>query len=76
MQGTNSDHDLTLALFYRPPISSPFVIDSQFDYTFVSKLECYLIGDFNIDYFCTSHPLYCNHVSAVSSFNLTQVVAI
>ena len=35
----------------------------------------YLIGDFNIDYFCTSHPLFCNLTSVVSSFNLTQIVS-
>ena len=66
-------------MFYRPPNSSPFVIDSLF--TILCNLNVslfsnfYLIGDFNIDYFCTSHPLYCNLTSVVSSFNLTQVVS-
>ena len=71
--------DFTLALFYRPPNSSSFVIDSLF--TVLCNLNVsvfshlYLIGDFNIDYFCTSHPLYCHLTTVVSSFNLTQIVS-
>ena len=70
--------DFTLGLFYRPPHSSSFVLDSLF--TVLCNLNVsifaifYLIGDFNIDYFCTSHPLYCKLTSVVSSFNLTQIV--
>ena len=76
IQGTSPD--FTLALFYRPPNSSSFIIDSLF--TVLCNLNVslfsnfYLIGDFNIDYFCTSHPFYYNLTSVVSSFNLTQLV--
>ena len=53
MHGTSPD--ITLALFYRPPNSSSFVIDTLF--TVLCNLNVsvfsnfYLIGDFNIDFF-------------------------
>ena len=34
-----------------------------------------LLGDFNIDYFCTHTPLFSKLLSVTSSFNLSQVVS-
>ena len=70
--------DFTLVLFYRPPNSNPVVMESLF--TILCNLNVsvfshfYFMGDFNINYFCTSHPSYCNLTFVVSSFNLTQIV--
>ena len=70
--------DLTVAIFYRPPNSNPTLLDSLF--TTLCNLDVsvfsnvYLLGDFNIDFFCASNPLYHKLLSVVSSFNLEQVV--
>ena len=70
--------DLTVAIFYRPPNSNPTLLDSLF--TTLCNLDVsvfsnfYLLGDFNIDFFCASNPLYHKLLSIVSSFNLEQVV--
>ena len=56
---TLCNHKFCIATFYRPPSSSV----SYFDNLYFAVQQCkfisfVLVGDFNIDYFCTSHFLY------------------
>ena len=71
-------HKYCIALFYRPPSASVNCFDclsrnllnlnpSSFNY-FV------LLGDFNINYFCTTSFCYAHLMYCLSPFNLTQVV--
>ena len=68
-----------IATFYRPPSSSALYFDSL--YCALQKLNIpiffsfVLVGDFNIDYFCTSHFLYPKLQNMLDSFCLSQVVA-
>ena len=54
--------DLTIALLYRPPNSCSSLFDTLFrtlcnlDVSVFSNFV--LLGDFNIDYFCTQSPLF------------------
>ena len=70
--------DLTIALLYRPPNSCSSLFDTLFctlcnlDVSVFSNFV--LLGDFNIDYFCTQSPLFSRLNSVTSSFNLTQLV--
>ena len=67
-----------VALYYRPPSASVKCFDS------LSKNLCnlnpssfnyfVLIGDFNVNYFCTTSFLYTHLMYCLSPFNLTQVV--
>ena len=73
----HSSPDFCIALFYRPPSSD----NSIFDILFSTLCNIYLslppkillIGDFNVDFLCSS-SLYYKLLSVVSSFNLTQIV--
>ena len=71
--------DLTIALMYRPPNSCQSLFDTLFctlcnlDVSMFSNFV--LLGDFNIDYFCTQSPLFSKLNFIVSSFNLTQLVS-
>ena len=66
-------------LLYRPPSSSVFVLDNLF--SVLESLEpsyfsnFVLIGDFNIDYNSSFHPLRQRLDTIVSSFSFVQVVA-
>ena len=71
--------DLTIALMYIPPNSCQSLFDTLFctlcnlDVSMFSNFV--LLGDFNIDYFCTQSPLFSKLNFIVSSFNLTQLVS-
>ena len=71
--------DLTVALVYRPPNSYPIFFDTLFstlcnlDVSLFSNFV--LLGDFNVNYFCTQNPLFSRLNSVTLSFNLTQLVA-
>ena len=67
-----------LCVLYRPP-SSPFsYFDSVYsalesiDYAYFSNFI--FVGDFNIDFYNPSHPLYSNLSTFLSTFALSQVV--
>ena len=74
-----SSPDFTVALFYRPPSSSPALLDTLFFAlcnNFVSSSPSFfLVGDFNIDFLVPSTSLYFKLLSVVSSFNLSQIVS-
>ena len=76
---SHNSPDFTIALFYRPPNSSNSLLDSLF--TVLCNLNVslfssfFLLGDFNIDYFCTHTSLFSKLLSVTSSFNLCQVVS-
>ena len=71
--------DFTVVLFYRPPNSGHIPLDKLFTTLcniFVTlSMNLYLLGDFNVDFFVPTTPLYHKLLSIVSSFNLTQVVS-
>ena len=68
-----------LSLFYRPPNSNAFIFDTLLNYLEsinAGQLSNFIIlGDFNVNYANTSHPLYSNLCSLSSPYCLTQVVA-
>ena len=69
--------DFCIALFYRPPGSDNSILDTLFSSLCNIYLslppKSLLIGDFNINFLCSS-SLYYKLLSVVSSFNLTQIV--
>ena len=71
--------DLTIALFYRPPNSCPSLLDSLFTTLCNLNVSVFsnfiLLGDFNIDYFCTQSSLFSKLSLISSSIDLTQVVS-
>ena len=72
---------LTLALFYRPPSSSTVVLDNLLTVLFthinpLSLSNFILLGDFNVNYFNHSHPLFTKLLFVSSSLSLTQVVTV
>ena len=70
-----SSPDVTITLFYRPPNSCPSLLDSLFTTLCNLNVSLFsnfiLLGDFNIDYFCTRSLLFSKLSSVTSSFNLT-----
>jgi len=67
-----------LSLFYRPP-SSPadilYSLHSYFESINIPQFSSFvLIGDFNINFFDTTHPSFNNLCNLMSTFGLTQVV--
>ena len=70
--------NLCIALFYRPPSANVVSLDhlSRTLYTLnpSSFNKFILLGDFNVNYFCTNCYLYPHLMYSLSSFNLTQVV--
>ena len=76
---SNSLAPLTLALFYRPPSSSYSILDNLLTIlcTYIDPpclANFILLGDFNINFFDTSHPLFSKLHMVSSSLSLTQVV--
>ena len=76
---SNSLAPLTLALFYRPPSSSYSILDSLLTIlcTYIDPpclANFILLGDFNINFFDTSHPLFPKLHMVSSSLSLTLVV--
>ena len=71
--------DFTIALFYRPPSSSVSYLDNLFTVLCNINVSLFsnfvLLGDFNINYFCTQPLLFSKLMSIFSSFNLVQVVS-
>lgn len=70
---------LTLALFYRPPSSPYCVLDNLLTVlcTYIdppSLANFILLGDFNINFFDTTHPLFTKLCRVTTSLSLTQVV--
>ena len=71
--------DFTIAVYYRPPNSTVSHLDTLFttlcnlDVSLFSNFV--LLGDFNINYFCTQTSLFSKLLSVTSSFNLSQVVS-
>ena len=70
---------LTLALFYRPPSSPYCVLDNLLTVlcTYIDPpclANFILLGDFNINFFDTSHPLFSKLCLVTNSLSLTQVV--
>ena len=76
---TSDSFTICIGLLYRPPSSPVFVLDSLFsvleslDSSHFSNFV--LIGDFNIDYNNSLHPLRQRLDTIISSFSLAQVVA-
>ena len=70
---------ITIALFYRPP-GSPFVIFDTLLSTLCNHVDPYslsnliLLGDFNVNYLETSHPLFSKLLLLSNSLSLTQCV--
>ena len=71
---------ITFCLFYRPPSTSGFIFDTllnticmHVNTNLLSNLV--LLGDFNVNYLSSVHPLYSNLLSLSSSLCLTQVVS-
>ena len=70
---------ITIALFYRPP-GSPFVIFDTLLSTLCNHVDSYslsnfiLLGDFNVNYLETSHPLFSKLLLLSNSLSLTQCV--
>jgi len=59
-----STHKHCISVFYRPPSSSPAIFDNVFTVIQQLNLSSFssfvLIGDFNIDFYNSSHPLFLN----------------
>ena len=76
---TSNSFRICIGLLYRPPSSSVFVLDNLF--SVLESLEpsyfsnFVLIGDFNIDYNNSFHPLRQRLDTIASSFSFVQVVA-
>ena len=67
-----------MSLFYCPP-SSPadvlYSLHSYFESINIPQFSSFvLIGDFNINFFDTTHPSFDNLCNLMSTFGLTQVV--
>ena len=75
---TFCNHRFCIATFYRTPSSSSSYFENlQFAVQQLDVVNFYsfvLVGDFNIDYFSTSHFLYSKLQNMLDSFCLTQVV--
>ena len=73
-----STHKHCISVFYRPPSSSPAIFDNVFTVIQQLNLSSFssfvLIGDFNIDFYNSSHPLFSQLNALLYSFSLTQVV--
>jgi len=75
---SNSVSTFCIGTFYRPP-SSPY-INMDYFYTSLASIDSsrfsnfVLLGDFNIHYEDSHHPLYHKLQDIVQSFSLTQVV--
>ena len=72
---------LTIALFYRPPGSHSVILDNLLTalctHINPSLLSNFiLLGDFNVNYFETTHPLFSKLLSVSNSLTLTQVVSV
>lgn len=72
---------LTIALFYRPPGSQMLILDKPLSVlcTHINPpllSNFILLGDFNINYFNTSHLLFSKLLSVSNSLTLTQVVSV
>ena len=72
---------LTIALFYRPPGSQSVVLDNllialctHINPSLLSNFV--LLGDFNVNYFDTSHPLFSKLLSVSNSLTIIQVVSV
>ena len=67
-----------LSLFYRSPSSNALIFDTLFNYLEsinAGQLSNFiLLGDFNVNFANTSHPLYSNLCTLSSLYCLTQVV--
>ena len=57
-----------LPLFLNSLFETLITVDQSYFSNFV------LLGDFNINYFCITHPLYHHLCNLENSFSLTQVV--
>ena len=71
---------LTIALFYRPG-SQSVILDNLLTAlcTHINPpllTDLIILGDFNVNYFDTSHPLFSKLLSVSNSLTLTQVVSI
>ena len=72
---------LTIAFFYRPPGSHSIILDNLLTAlcTHINPplLSSFiLLGDFNVNYFDISHPLFSKLLSVSNSLTLTQVVSV
>ena len=72
---------LTIALFYRPPGSHSVILDklltalcTHINPSLLSNFI--LLGDFNVNYFDTTHPLFPKLLSVSNNLALTQIVSI
>ena len=71
---------IALALFYRPPSSSYCIFDNLFsvlcNHVNLPLFSNFvLLGDFNVNFFDTSHPLFSKLQLVSSSLSLVQVVS-
>ena len=75
----NGINKVCISLFYRPPNSPCEVFENLFLYLqslHTSQFSNYiLLGDFNVNFCNTNHPLYSKLYNIFSSFGLTQVVS-
>ena len=72
---------LTIALFYRPPSSHTSILDNLLTVlcTHINPpllSNFILLGDFNVNYLDTSHPLFPKLLSVSNSLSLSQVVSV
>ena len=68
-----------ISTFYRPPSSDVAYFDTLFEaiasLNIVNYFNFLLLGDFNINFCDSSHPLYSRLINLCNSFMLTQVVS-
>ena len=72
------NHKFCISTFYRPPSSDVAYFDTLFEavetLNIVNFYSFVLVGDFNINFCNSSHPLYSRLTNLCNSFQLTQVV--
>ena len=75
----NSSSKLCVSLFDRPPSSNSGVFDNLCTALQSLNPSVYnsfvLLGDFNVNYFCTHSPLYARLSDCLSPFSLSQLVS-
>ena len=65
-------------MFYRPPSFSPVIFDllcnslSQYVHVYLSNFV--IVGNFNVDFTTSTHPLYAHLSDPMTSFCLSQIV--
>ena len=71
--------DCCICLFYRPPSSKCDILDNLCTTLYSLDLsvfrKCFVLGDFNINCFCTSSFLYHRLLTCISSFSLVQIIS-